>query len=171
MPQYLEVILGACRLILWIKHLQITIEMPTKKSRCTVCAGPGMSYAHSCDTCSLDDAHVPPLVLLCPHTHPCLHPLPDHTLTPCFITPFVSYSPGSSTHTSSLMYTEELWNSPPGPPTWSQYDKELVFKDQSVTGDVIIEMPTLESSCVPPQMVYTSNNDMSTTCPVILMFS
>jgi len=39
--------------------------------------------------------------------------------------------------TNNSMCTEELWNSPPGPPIWTQYDKELVFKDQSITGDEI----------------------------------
>jgi len=92
-------------------------------------------------------------------------------LHPPFLTPLqlgfdcvVSLFPSPRLLTNNSVCTEELWSSPPGPPTWTQCDKELVFKDQSITGDVIIEMPTLERSCVanyPPQMVYISNNDVN----------
>ena len=73
-----------------------------------------------------------------------------------------SYSlfPSPRLMTNNCMCTEELWNSPPGPPTWTQYDKELVFNDQSITVDEInhfIEGLTLEQY---PEQLHMTNYPM-----------
>ena len=39
----------------------------------------------------------------------------------------VSLFPSPRLLTNNSMCTEELWNSPSDPPTWTQNDKDLVF--------------------------------------------
>ena len=83
------------------------------------------------------------------HLHACT--LSPTTLTPCFITPICFLQP-RKLHPHLL--TKELWNSPPGP--------------------ALLHGPSITRNWSPriyPHRWFTLVTMMSTTCPMILMFS